>query len=132
MKYLEKAEQYIREEVKNLIKAEYNDAYIQGYKEGAKEFADFLDSQEKSEFSQSPEEICNHIVQSTIMGDIKCVNKKPCFLHDIPKETNPKDHEHYFEFSHCETESNPSSTAKIGNIRIFICRTCGMVIKSLT
>ncbi|MEK6829148.1 MAG: hypothetical protein AABY15_03395, partial [Nanoarchaeota archaeon] len=64
--------------------------------------------------------------------DIKCVNKKPCFLHDIPKETNPKDHEHYFEFSHCETESNPSSTAKIGNIRIFICRTCGMVIKSLT
>lgn len=50
---------------------------------------------------------------------------------DNQQESEGKEHEHYFEFSHFETEDNPGVTVKIGNIRILICRTCGLIIKSL-
>ena len=41
---------------------------------------------------------------------------------DNQQKSEGKEHEHYFDFSHFED----------GDIRILICRTCGLIIKSLT
>lgn len=34
--------------------------------------------------TKTPREKCGVIIQHTIMGSIKCANKRPCPLHDIP------------------------------------------------
>ena len=31
-------------------------------------------------------QICNAIIQHTVVGEIKCANTKPCLVHDIPQQ----------------------------------------------
>ena len=39
-----------------------------------------------AEKANDPQELCGHILQHTIAGEIKCAEKRPCKFHDVPEK----------------------------------------------
>ena len=42
-----------------------------------------------AEKANDPQELCGHILQHTIAGEIKCAEKRPCKFHDVPEKAEP-------------------------------------------